>query len=102
MSLRTYYKIENNEKSPTLEELNLIASKLGVSSEELIYGEPKIVFENCNQKMFFNNGTIHYQSPEELKAFYDKRILEQKVEIIFLRKQVEMLQKTINKFYLKR
>lgn len=85
MSKSTLERIEKGEKSPTLEEVSIISKELGISEEELIFGEPKIVFENCNQKMFFNRGTIHYQAHEEVKNVYEKLISEQKEEINFLR-----------------
>jgi transcriptional regulator with XRE-family HTH domain len=88
ISAKTLQRIETNSKSPTLEELEQIAKELEVTAEELQFGEPKMIFENCNQKMFFNNGTINYQAHEEVKAIYEKLLQEQKEEILFLRQQL--------------
>lgn len=70
LDVRTYEKIENNKRDLQLSEVEKLAKLLDVSAQELIFGEPRLVFENCtqNSSVYYNNGTVHYQQSEELAA----------------------------------
>lgn len=80
ISLRTYQKIESNQREPTIAEINKIAEKLDVTPEELLFGEPKVIFEKCN-KGFYSLGTMLFQSIEEVKQHYES-LLSQKGALI--------------------
>lgn len=92
LSLRTYGKIESGERFPTVKEVTKIAEKVGVAPEDLLYHQPVTTFEHCHNHNFYNSGTIHYQSVEELQRYYERllgterehhlHILEEKNAII--------------------
>ncbi len=92
MDVRTYEKIENNKRDPHLSEIEKFSKALEISAAELLFGEPRLVFENCNQPLGYNTGTVYYQSIEEIKTVYEKlikakdEIIEEKDKIIELLK----------------
>lgn len=97
---RTYEQIENNKREPKLSEIDKIAEEFRITPLELQYGEPRLVFENCNQHgSVYGGGTVNYQNPETLKAEYEKRIaalertIQDKDEIIKLKEQLIDMQK---------
>lgn len=102
LSLRTYGKIESGERFPTVEEATKIAEKVEVAPEDLLYHQPITTFEHCHNNRFYNSGTIHCQSVEELQCYYERlleterahhtRMLEEKDAIIAAqRKALEAL-----------
>lgn len=68
LDVRTVGKIENNERDLGLREASKIAKALDLTPQELIFGEPRLVFENCHQNgemgMLYNAGTLHHSGIE--------------------------------------
>ncbi len=66
--VRTYGKIETNERKPTLDEIEIISKHFQVNPEDLLYAEPKIVFESCNNNQYVgNNGVVNIENKDLIK-----------------------------------
>ncbi len=75
MDKRTLEKIENNQRDVHLKEVVAIAKELELTPEELLFGEPKLVFEHCNHNgAVYNSGTVNFQSLAEVRALYESVI----------------------------
>lgn len=75
MDVRTFEKIENNQRDIHLKEATELAKALELTPEALLFGEPRLVFERCNQNgAVYNNGTVNHQSIKEVKALYESVI----------------------------
>ena len=81
ISDRTYSKIENNERDPTFEELESISQLFKIDTKDLLYGTPKIVFENKDSVSIQNQGTIVNHNSNEINAVYIKH-LESEIEYL--------------------
>ncbi len=93
MDVRTYEKIEHNKRDLQLMEVQKIADALELTPSELLFGEPKLVFENCTQNVsLYNSGTVNNQNIETLKSIYDELIMVLKQEIADKNKIIELLQ----------
>ena len=88
-SLRTYAKIETNENEPSLKQLRAIAKELEVDEQDLLYGNPRMVFENCTNQSFYNSGTIHFQSMEEMHNHYEALLAQKKTLSALIRKSTK-------------
>lgn len=63
--VRTYSRIETNERQPTIKEIEIISTRLNIEPEELLWKEPRITFESCNNNQnLCNYGTIHFNTQE--------------------------------------
>ncbi len=75
MDVRTYEKVENNKRDLKISELEKFSNALEISLPELLFGEPRLVFENCNQNVsVYNNGTVNYQNYEAIIAAHEETI----------------------------
>ena len=86
ISDRTYSKIENNERDPTFEELESISQLFKIDTKDLLYGTPKIVFENKDSVSIQNQGTIVHQGNNDVNSAYINH-LEKEIE--YLKSQLE-------------
>jgi len=96
MDVRTYEKIENNKRDISLSETEKIANGLDISMQELLFGEPKLVFENCNENVsLYNSGTLNYQSTKEIHEIYESQINFLQNQLAEKDKQIDQLTKKI-------
>lgn len=82
ISDRTYAKIENGERLPSFEELEKLSQIFAIDSKDLLYGTPKIIFENKDTVSINNQGTIVQNNSTELVNAYIKHLEE---EILYLK-----------------
>lgn len=92
LSVRTYGKIEVGERDLHVNEAVAMAKKLDVEPEDLLYHEPKTIFEHCQNTNFYNQGTIQYQSLEELHCYYQQLLTtERDHHLLICREKDELI-----------
>ncbi len=88
---RTYKDIELNKRRVGLEEADILGKELGFTPEELLYGEPRLSFVNCNPALGLvgpNHGAIIQSNPEEIIASFQAQIATLQAHITALEKMI--------------
>lgn len=97
LGVQTYSKIETGERSPTVDEIYKLSKVLNVSPSDLLFSEPKIIFENCKQENFLNinNGNAYFDSLKEFKKVSTELVDIQKNQIKLMTDFFDFIKKKI-------
>ena len=93
---RTIEKIETNQRDIHWQEIKKISEVLEITPQELLFGEPRLIFENCHPQhgsSVYHTGEVHYQPQYELNNANElilalKQTIRDKEEIISLKDAV--------------
>ncbi len=87
MDIRTFERIENNQRDLHLKEAARLAEALDLTPESLLFGEPKLIFErNALHGAASASGTAPLSSISEVASMYERVIT--KLEKIIADKDV--------------
>jgi transcriptional regulator with XRE-family HTH domain len=90
---RTLEKIERGEREMSLKEIDVVCSYFKIDPQVFIFGESKLVFENCNHNgVMVNNHNLTYNSLDEFQKI-NTELLQSKDEIIKLKDEMIALLK---------